>query len=254
MLLINGAVRYLILFLAFALIFYFEGGHILRLTDPKVIGVQFAVFGIAMAFYMQTLNPRTEAEIHQTRFAGRAGLILSIFIPVILGFVEYCGHLFKFSALIVFISVAVLSVLHSTFIYYSFFHWAHSPQAFEGIATSQRFLQIRSKRSVWRALWWGCNFLFCGAGILMFAGFVTLAFGTGIGALFYSAKEELVEEIKSESYKTIDKKMDEIEAKYAADNCKIMPDNEMWEARDELREKQNRVDEEKIYKIYHGVE
>ncbi len=154
------------------------------LTDPMLIGIQLAIFGIAMAFYMKTLSPQTEPEILQTRFAGKAGFVLSILIPVVLGLVEFAKHGYRKEAFGTFLSIVVLSILHGTFIYYSFFHWVYSPQAFEGIATAQRFLQFRSERRIWRAVYVGCSFLFCGAGILMFVGFVGLAFGAAIGEFF----------------------------------------------------------------------
>ncbi len=61
----------------------------------------------------------------------------------------------------------------------------------------------------------------------------------------------MVSAIRNESYTSKNKKMKEVEAKYAIDNCKLMPDPEKWKVESEMLAEQHKIDEEKIYKIYH---
>ncbi len=251
MILINGLVRYLILLFALGVAITVEHGHIDSLTDDTLIAMQFLMYLIAMVFYTGTLNPQTEKQLQQLRFAGRAGLVLSILIPVVISFVHFCGHIFEMAALGAFVSTAVLSIVHGTFIYYSFFHWAFGPQAFEGLPVTQKFLQIQNVRGVWRTLWLGCCYIFCSIGVVLCMGFVCVFVFLSSKALLATPIDKLVGEIEGEQYKAVNKAMDEIEAKYAADHCKLMPDKEKYKARDEVKEKHDRIDEAKIYKIYH---
>ena len=251
MLLINGFVRYLFLLAAFATFFCLEGGHLIFFFADTLVVQQLFVFALSMAFYMETLNPQTPEQLRQTRFAGLSGATIAIILTVISAFIHFANHYNQTRALGAFLGVLAACLLHVTIIYFSFFHWAFGPRAFEGLAVTQKFFQLRKENRVWRVIRRGANYLFCGIGILVCLAFVVLGFIAN-REIFFTENDRKVEAIKKASRDSIEKQADDIEAKFTAKNCKPMSRSEKWKIEDDLRDKQIPIDDEKIYKIYHG--
>jgi hypothetical protein len=250
MLLINGFIRYVMLLLVFSFAFMLEGGHPRFLIFDTLVMEQFLIFCLAMLFYMETLNPQTPEQLRQTRFAGLAGAVLAIFIPILGGLIHYLQSYENTKALGGFLGVAIISPLHTIMIYFSFFHWAQGPRAFEGLAISQKYLKILSEKGVWRGLLAGFNYLLYGVGVFIFVGF--LGFSTVMVSDFFDFSKDERLKIWRESREAVETKLQKIEDDYIAKNCKAMPDDEKEKIENELKAQQDKIEEEKIYKLDHG--
>ncbi len=250
MILINGFIRYVALLGVFFLAVRLEGGHPGFWVFEILVMEQYLIFFLAMAFYMDTLNPQKPEQLRQTRFAGLSGAALATFIPIFGGLIHYLEH-YTHSNAFYYFSVGVIGcLLHTTLIYFSFFHWAQGPYVFEGLAISQKFLKICSSRGPWKALWVVFNYLLHGVGILVFIGFLGIM--AVQAAKYFNPVSEVKRQIWKEGREAVDAKFKKIEEDYIAKNCKVIPDDEKEKIENELKAQQDKIESEKIYKLDHG--
>ena len=143
MILINGCIRYLILCAVCVLLYSLESGIVSFLFLDLTLAMQFVLFFVASLFYIETLNPQTDKQLQQVRFAGSSGFILAILIPLVMSVFHCFQYLESPKALGQLAATVVITFFNATLIYFSFFRWAVSASAFEGLAVSQNYLRLR---------------------------------------------------------------------------------------------------------------